>query len=179
MAYVMYGNDGGIDDVIKLLERPKKTFKSINDMFDHIVKTRESISDKRDLFIGYYCYDPRIQRDVYIITCAKSGNEDYMRKYHWPQFVSYAVEVDRVANSTAFQKCPICKYVKGHCQCMFGGSAHPDRSKRKEVVKDHLYLLTDEQIKHVIELESKWQTSYVDDEKNRILAELKKETEDV
>jgi len=44
-------------------------------------------------------------------------------------------------------------------------------------VKDHLYLLTDEQIKHVIELESRWQTSYGDEEKNSILKELKEEYE--
>ena len=71
------------------------------------------------------------------------------------------------------EKCPICKYGISQCQCYFGGSAHPDRSKRKEVVKDHLYLLSDEQIKHVIYLESRWQTSYGDKEKNDIVEELK------
>ena len=29
------------------------------------------------------------------------------------------------------EKCPVCKYDISMCQCMFGGSAHPDRSKRQ------------------------------------------------
>ena len=37
-------------------------------------------------------------------------------------------------------------------QCMFSGSCHPDRQKRKEVVKDHLYLLS-RKLKHIIRLE--------------------------
>ena len=71
------------------------------------------------------------------------------------------------------EKCPICKYDISMCQCMFGGSAHPDRSKRKEVVKDHLYLFSARQIQHITSLEKRWQTSYGDEEKNRILEELK------
>lgn len=70
-------------------------------------------------------------------------------------------------------KCPICKYELGYCQCLFGGSAHPDRSKRRTVVLDHLYLLTEEQIAHIIKLQKHWQTSYGDDEKNKIVDELK------
>lgn len=72
-------------------------------------------------------------------------------------------------------KCPICKYELGYCQCMFGVSAHPNREKRREVVLDHLYLLTDEQIKHIIKLQKQWQTSYGDNERSRILEELKGE----
>lgn len=71
------------------------------------------------------------------------------------------------------EKCPICKYDISMCQCMFGGSAHPDRSKRREVVIDHLYLLSPKQIEHIINLQRRWQTSYGDDEKNRIFEELK------
>lgn len=72
-------------------------------------------------------------------------------------------------------KCPICRYSIPTCQCRFGGSAHPNRSKRKEVVKDHLYLFTEEQVSHIINLERYWQTSYGDDEKQGILDELMKE----
>lgn len=71
------------------------------------------------------------------------------------------------------EKCPICKYGISNCQCRYGGSAHPNRSKRKEVVKDHLYLLTPVQLNHLIELEKYWQTSYADDEKTAIYEELK------
>lgn len=74
-------------------------------------------------------------------------------------------------------KCPICKYKISMCQCMFSGSCHPDRSKRKEVVKDHLYLLSRKQLKHIIRLEKLWRTSYGDSEKQIILEELKGGTE--
>lgn len=95
MAYLIFGNDGSVDDVIKLIKCPKKTFKTINDVFDNIVETSNGVVklNKRDLFVNYYCYDERLGKDVYMITCAKHGNEDYMRKYHWPQFLRYMVEV--------------------------------------------------------------------------------------
>ena len=70
-------------------------------------------------------------------------------------------------------KCPICKYKISECQCRYGGSAHPDRRKRKEVVKDHLYLLSRKQLKHIIKLEKYWQTSYGDNERESIFEELK------
>ena len=70
------------------------------------------------------------------------------------------------------EKCPICNYEIEHCQCYFSGSAHPNRDKRTEVVKDHLYLLSPKQIEHVIELEKFWRTSYLDEEKEQIRKEL-------
>lgn len=72
-------------------------------------------------------------------------------------------------------KCPICNYDIEHCQCRFGGSAHPDRSKRKSVVLDHLYLFSKEQVEHILKLEKYWQTSYGDEECSRIRNELFKE----
>ena len=73
------------------------------------------------------------------------------------------------------EKCPICNYNIEHCQCRFGGSAHPDRSKRQAVVKDHLYLFSDRQVKHIIDLEKYWRTSYLDEEKEKIREELEGE----
>lgn len=73
------------------------------------------------------------------------------------------------------EKCPICDYDIEHCQCRFGGSAHPDRSKRQSVVKDHLYLFSDKQVRHIIELERYWRTSYLDEEKEKIRKELEGE----
>lgn len=73
------------------------------------------------------------------------------------------------------EKCPICDYDIEHCQCCFGGSAHPDRSKREAVVRDHLYLFSDEQVKHIIELERYWRISYLDEEKEKIREELERE----
>ena len=68
--------------------------------------------------------------------------------------------------------CPICRYSFGECQCRYGGSGHPNRSKRREVVLDHLYLLNDRQLKHVINLEKSWRTSYGDNEKKQIVKKL-------
>ena len=61
-------------------------------------------------------------------------------------------------------KCPICNYEIKDCQCIFGGTAHPNRSKRKVVVFDHLYLFEKEQVEHLISLQRQWQTSYGDKE---------------
>ena len=77
------------------------------------------------------------------------------------------------------EKCPICNYDIEHCQCYFGGSAHPDRDKRIQVVKDHLYLLSPKQIEHVIELEEFWRTSYLDEEKEQIRKELEMTMENI
>ena len=76
------------------------------------------------------------------------------------------------------EKCPICGYLitpKGEqcgCQCLFSGSCHPDRGKKMDVVKDHLYLFSKSQVKHILELEKYWQTSYGDEERNQIRAKL-------
>lgn len=71
--------------------------------------------------------------------------------------------------------CPICGYAIENCQCRFGGSAHPDRSKIREVVFDHLYLFSEKQVRHLIDLEKYWCISYGDDEREEILKQLKME----
>lgn len=70
------------------------------------------------------------------------------------------------------ETCPICEYKLEHCQCLFCGSAHPDRSKRRRVVFDHLYLFSDTQIKHLIDLQRFWRTSYADEELQKISKSL-------
>lgn len=64
-------------------------------------------------------------------------------------------------------KCPICNYEIKDCQCRFSGTAHPNRSKRRRVVFDHLYLFEREQVEHLISLQRFWQTSYGDEELKR------------
>ena len=68
--------------------------------------------------------------------------------------------------------CPVCGYDFEKCQCMFSGSCHPDRSKKREVVLDHLYLLTPEQIQHLANLQKLKQISYTDPEKEEFLRKL-------
>ena len=76
-------------------------------------------------------------------------------------------------------KCPICKYEIGAtpgCQCLYGdGGIHPDRSKRRKAVLDHLYLLSEEQRNHIVELERYWQIAYSDDDLEAIVDELKED----
>lgn len=71
------------------------------------------------------------------------------------------------------EKCPICEYELQHCQCIFAGSAHPDRSRRTRIVKDHLNLLSPKQIAHLIQLEDWWQASYGDPEDTEEYEKLK------
>ena len=66
------------------------------------------------------------------------------------------------AGSVHNEKCPICEYDIQNCQCVFGGLGHPDRSRRAEIVKDHLYMLSPKQIGHLVAVEDWWQTSYGD-----------------
>lgn len=76
------------------------------------------------------------------------------------------------------KNCPICDYPFDMCQCRFGGNAHPDRSKRARVVADHIYLLSDEQIEHLKQVQKWWHTVYDDEEMNQILVELEREVEE-
>lgn len=78
-------------------------------------------------------------------------------------------------------RCPICGYYidppAEHpalgCQCRFTGDAHPNRYKRQEVVLHHLYLISEKQLQHIINLEKFWQIDYDDDERRGILQCLK------
>ena len=73
------------------------------------------------------------------------------------------------------KNCPICDYKFDMCQCPFSGSAHPNRSKRARVVADHIYLLSDEQIDHLKQVQKLVHTVYADEEMKQILAELESE----
>lgn len=69
-------------------------------------------------------------------------------------------------------KCPICNNPINMCQCRFGGSAHPDRGNRIEVIVDHLFLFSPEQVNHIIALQKWWNISYGDREREQIRKEL-------
>lgn len=72
------------------------------------------------------------------------------------------------------EKCPICEYEIQECQCIFMGSAHPDRSRRKRIVKDHLEMLSPKQVGHIIALEAFWGTSYLNDDDDREFERFKR-----
>ena len=69
-------------------------------------------------------------------------------------------------------KCPICNNPINMCQCKFGGSTHPDRGNRIEVVVDHLFLFSPDQVNHIIALQKWWNISYGDREREQIHKEL-------
>ena len=72
-------------------------------------------------------------------------------------------------------KCPICNYRIDMCQCQYGGSGHPHRSKRREVVLDHLYMFSQEQIAHIANIQRQCPISYPDEERENIRKELSDE----
>lgn len=69
--------------------------------------------------------------------------------------------------------CPICGYEFAECQCDRPGAYHAKRANRYRVVLDHLYLLTPEQLKWVVKLESKWKMKYNDERLNTVLDEMR------
>ena len=69
-------------------------------------------------------------------------------------------------------KCSICNYRINMCQCRYGGSCHPDRTKRREVVLDHLYMFSHEQIAHIANSQKQCPVSYADEEKEAIRKKL-------
>ena len=72
------------------------------------------------------------------------------------------------------ERCPICEYEMQECQCIYSGSAHPDRSRRTRIVKDHLEMLSPKQVGHLITLEAFWRTSYRDDDDAREFERFKR-----
>ena len=94
MRYYIYGNGGGIDEVRKGLEDPKDTFNSIKDVFLSLSNRACNMYGISDLSVKYFCYDDRIDKDVYMVVTNRCGKENYLKKHGCPQFVSYLVEID-------------------------------------------------------------------------------------
>lgn len=74
--------------------------------------------------------------------------------------------------------CPICDYRYSECQCRFAGSAHPDRSKRIRVISDHLYLLSNSQLFHLVNLQRYWQRDYGNEELHNLYRKIKIRSEE-
>lgn len=74
--------------------------------------------------------------------------------------------------------CPICKHPLHQCQCELHGN---DRNSwmRLEVVLHHLHLLSEAQLKHIVEMEARLQISYGDSERNAIVKELEEARKNV
>ena len=46
-----------------------------------------------DLSIIYYCYDDRIKKDVYMIVTNRLGDEDYIKEFGHPCYISYLINI--------------------------------------------------------------------------------------
>lgn len=142
---------------------------------DDCVEFRGDYTDEIDCFNGGRVYE---DGDKYIdaVWCEGEYSWTYKTNILHATFDIYD-DGEKYCRGIVFEKseekCPICKYEFRMCQCRFGGSAHPDRSKRREVVLDHLYLLSPKQLEHVVNLEKQWQTSYGDEERTKIYEDLK------
>lgn len=102
-------------------------------------------------------------------NCLEELREYLKDRYDMKEIAYGGILCEKEKNSFI---CPICEYKISNCQCRFGGSAHPNRFKRRQVVLDHLYLFSSEQIQHIINLEKWWRISYGDEERTRILQEI-------
>lgn len=142
---------------------------------DDCVEFRGDYTDEIDCFNGGRVYE---DGDKYIDAVWCDGEYSWTYKTNIPHATFDIYEDgEKYCRGIVFEKyerkCPICKYEFSMCQCRFGGSAHPDRSKRRAVVLDHLYLLSPKQLEHVINLEKQWQVSYGDEERTKIYEDLK------
>lgn len=93
MSFFIYGNAGGIDEVIKELANPnKKTFKSLESVFKHLIKKNHDAFTMEDLSVRFYGYDERINKNVYMIS---TSNYEYMstRIIGFKMFINYLVEI--------------------------------------------------------------------------------------
>lgn len=93
MSLFIYGNAGGIDRVKDKINNPQETFDTIKEACMAVVKQYNNMFALEDLYVRYYGYDERINKDVYLITTNRYGEENYIKKYGHPQFVSYMVSI--------------------------------------------------------------------------------------
>lgn len=93
MSLFIYGNGEGIDRVKDEINNPQETFKTIKEACIAVVKRYNNMFNLEDLYIRYYGYDKRINKDVYLIITSRYGEENYIKKYGCPQFVSYMVSI--------------------------------------------------------------------------------------
>ena len=89
MAYLLYGNSGGICKVQKQIENRENVYTSLLDALKAVADTPLHLFDVEDLSIEDYGYDPRLDKEVYIILAKRFRDVTYSP----PAFVSFMVEV--------------------------------------------------------------------------------------
>ena len=91
--YMIYGNSGGINEVVEKIKLPTDTFGSIKAVYEELVKRYPGSFSVDDLCLRYYGYDDRINKDVYIIGTGRQGDVDCYEKFGYPQFVCYMIQL--------------------------------------------------------------------------------------
>ena len=87
--YFIYGNSGGISEVIKDLKNYKGLrFRTLNEVFNYIADNSLGMK-KEDLSIKYWCYDDRIEKDVFMICTNRFDKDNYIKKYGQTMFAGY------------------------------------------------------------------------------------------
>lgn len=99
--WYIYNNHGSIKDVKKFLDDAEagkadsaKLFDSVNHCLEFIANMKHpDYLDKTDLSVKYYAYDNRICRDIFIILTDRFGDDNYLKHYGVPQFISFMTQV--------------------------------------------------------------------------------------
>ena len=87
--YFIYGNSGGINEVINDLKNYKGLrFRTLNEVFDYIANNSMGMK-KEDLTIKHYCYDNRINKEVFMVCTNRFGKDNYIKKYGHTIFAGY------------------------------------------------------------------------------------------
>lgn len=75
------------------------------------------------------------------------------------------------------ERCPICNMPLRYCECANKSELSEDEEAAFQVALEHLYLLSEEQIRHLIEIERVWEIGYTDN-REMFVESLKKEAEE-
>lgn len=83
--YFIYGNSGGIKEVINDLNTNSGLrFENLNEVFNYIADNPNRMS-KNDLALKPYCFDDRINKFVFMITTKRFAKDNFT----YPQFAGY------------------------------------------------------------------------------------------
>lgn len=76
--YYIYGNSGGINEVVNDLKGNPTIYHSIKEVLEHIADTSFGLYNKSSLLIKSYGEDSRLGRDVYMIVTEDNKFVKYM-----------------------------------------------------------------------------------------------------
>lgn len=75
------------------------------------------------------------------------------------------------------ERCPICNMPLRYCECANKSILSEEEQRCLQVALEHLYLLSTEQMRHLIEIERVWEIGYTDNRED-IVERLKEQAEE-